>query len=199
MGARLSRRRRPHPAACGRRYRANVRGGRRIDGDGGTLDVVVQCRTTRSGRHVVYPRCAKAWDTEGDREFGDFRRGHRTKMLGCVGINQINRINRFANMGYWVRSSRGSAGSRTTAARLASGFAFEASGSRESRSLCCRTTSQAGRVAEKIGARFECIARNRSAVRDAKRTTPPCIRWCRRPVRRGPIEGAPFASAPGRE
>lgn len=107
-----------------------------------------------------YERCAKAWDTEGDREFGIFDTA-TDEVLGCVGINQINRVNRFANMGYWVRSSRSGRGIATTAARLASGFAFESLGLARIEIVALPDNMASRRVAEKVGARFECIARNR--------------------------------------
>ena len=109
---------------------------------------------------TFYERCAKAWDTDGDREFGIFD-AVSDEMLGCVGINQINRINRFANMGYWVRASRERRGIASTAARLASGFAFAALGLARIEIVVLPDNMASRRVAEKIGARFECIARSR--------------------------------------
>lgn len=110
--------------------------------------------------HTWYERCAKAWDTEGDREFGIFDLD-TGDVLGCVGINQINRVNRFANMGYWVRSTHAGRGIATTAARLAAGFAFANLGLARIEIVALPDNVASRRVAEKLGARFECIARSR--------------------------------------
>ena len=101
-----------------------------------------------------YERCAKAWVTEGDREFGIFD-VDTGDVLGCVGINQINRVNRFANMGYWVRSTHAGRGIATTAARLASGYAFANLGLARIEIVALPDNVASRRVAEKLGARFE--------------------------------------------
>lgn len=115
-----------------------------------------------------YERCAKAWDTDGDREFGIFDT-ETDAVLGCVGINQINRVNRFANMGYWVRSTHAGRGIATTAARLAAGFAFANLGLARIEIVALPDNLASRRVAEKLGARFECIARNRLQFGDETR------------------------------
>lgn len=108
-----------------------------------------------------YERTARAWASDdGDREFGIFDAASGTA-LGCVGINQINRVNLFANMGYWVRSSHERRGIASTAARLASGFAFADLGLVRIEIVALPDNEASRRVAEKIGARFECIARSR--------------------------------------
>ena len=107
-----------------------------------------------------FERSAKAWATDGDREFGIFDAASR-EVLGCVGINQINRLNNFANMGYWVRSSREGQGVASTAARLASGYAFAELGLARIEIVVLPDNTASRRVAEKIGAHFECLARNR--------------------------------------
>jgi RimJ/RimL family protein N-acetyltransferase len=144
---------------------------------------------------TFYERCAKAWDTDGDREFGIFD-AVSNELLGCVGINQINRINRFANMGYWVRASRERRGIASTAARLASGFAFAALGLARIEIVVLPDNMASRRVAEKVGARFECIARNRlqfgSEAHDAAMySLVPGDR-----AARVPIQGAAFAFRP---
>ena len=104
--------------------------------------------------------CGKNWQTEADREFGIFD-AKSNEALGCVGINQFNREHGFANLGYWVRANRTGSGIATTAARLAARFAFlELKLSRIE--IVARVDNVASRrVAEKVGAKFECVARNR--------------------------------------
>ncbi len=86
-------------------------------------------------------------------------------MLGCVGINPFNHVNVFADLGYWVRASRTGSGIASTAARLAAQFAFHEL--RLARiEIVARVDNLASRrVAEKIGAQFECIARHRLLYR----------------------------------
>ena len=117
---------------------------------------------------AFYERCANAWKTEGDREFGIFDAASG-EVLGCVGINQINRVNLFANMGYWVRASRERHGIASTAARLASDFAFVELGLARIEIVALPDNVASRRVAEKIGARFECIARSLLKFRDESR------------------------------
>lgn len=107
-----------------------------------------------------YERAAHAWTVEGDREFGIFD-ATSGQVLGCVGINQVNRVNLFANMGYWVRSSHERRGIASTAARLASDYAFANLGLARIEIAVLPDNAGSRRVAEKIGARFECIARSR--------------------------------------
>jgi RimJ/RimL family protein N-acetyltransferase len=115
-----------------------------------------------------YERCVSAWTVEGDREFGIFD-AVSGEVQGCVGINQINRVNLFANMGYWVRASREGRGIASTAARLASGFAFVELGLARIEIVALPGNAASRRVAEKVGARFECIARTRLQFRGQPR------------------------------
>ena len=113
-------------------------------------------------------RCANAWAADGDREFGIFDAASG-EVLGCVGINQINRVNLLANMGYWVRARREGRGIASTAARLASGFAFADLGLARIEIVALPDNAASRRVAEKVGARYECIARNRLQFRGEPR------------------------------
>ena len=54
---------------------------------------------------------------------------HRTgQILGGIGLTQINRHHRFANLYYWVRSSRTGEGVASRAVRLAARYAFVEAG-----------------------------------------------------------------------
>jgi RimJ/RimL family protein N-acetyltransferase len=104
--------------------------------------------------------CQHNWQTSTEREFGIFSSASGV-LLGCAGMNQINTMNNFGNLGYWVRAGHVRRGVATAAAALVAQFAF-----REMRltraEIVVRTDNRASRrVAEKLGARFECIARNR--------------------------------------
>src|SRR3989449_10815823 len=50
--------------------------------------------------------------------------GEGGRFLGGCGINQISTANRFANLGYWVRTSAMGRGVAPAAARLVAGYAF---------------------------------------------------------------------------
>ena len=90
-------------------------------------------------------------------------------MLGCVGINQINRVNLLANMGYWVRASRTGAGIASTAARLASRFGFASLGLARIEIVVLPDDGASRRVAEKVGAQYEGLARSRLLFGDETR------------------------------
>jgi ribosomal-protein-serine acetyltransferase len=79
---------------------------------------------------------------------------------GC-GINQINRANRFANLGYWVRSGAMGRGVAPTAARLVAEYAFRETDLIRLEIVCAIGNLRSQRVAEKVGAVREGVLRNR--------------------------------------
>ena len=82
-------------------------------------------------------------------------------VLGASGFNQINRQHRFANLGYWVRSSATRRGVASAAARLTARWGFRALGLGRAEIVAMRENAASCRAAEKAGARFEGVARNR--------------------------------------
>jgi RimJ/RimL family protein N-acetyltransferase len=48
------------------------------------------------------------------------------QLLGSVALNQINRAHNYANLGYWVRTSRAGQGIATASLKLIAKFAFSA-------------------------------------------------------------------------
>lgn len=107
----------------------------------------------------------EAWAQGTAYDFGLIE-GERGRLLGGCGLNTLNRDNRFANLGYWVRSSRTRQGLATAATRFVAAFGFTepALGRIEIVVATGNTASQ--RVAEKVGAVREGILRNRLVVRD---------------------------------
>lgn len=81
--------------------------------------------------------------------------------LGGIEINQIVKANRLANVGYWIRTSCTRQGIASAALRLAAQYAFGALGLTRLEIVCLPTNLLSRRVAEKAGARFEALARNR--------------------------------------
>jgi ribosomal-protein-serine acetyltransferase len=88
----------------------------------------------------------------------DLRTG---ELLGGAGLNQRNRQHRSANLGYWVRQSRQGEGIAARAARLVARFGFEQLGLVRIEIVAMPDNHASRRTAEKIGARFEAIARQR--------------------------------------
>ena len=81
--------------------------------------------------------------------------------VGGAGINQFNRLHNLANLGYWVRQSRQRVGLATAAVRVLAKFGFETLGLTRIEIVTASENHPSRRVAEKAGAQFECVARNR--------------------------------------
>jgi len=102
-------------------------------------------------------------ETEGDEGgFGVFEKGSG-RILGCAGLNRIDRINKHCNLGYWVRSSATGRGIATTVASRLATFALTELGMNRVE-IIAAVENVSLRVAEKIGAKREGIARSRLAV-----------------------------------
>ena len=83
------------------------------------------------------------------------------RYLGGCGINQINRIHRFGNLGYWVRSSATGRGVAVEAARQVAEFAFRTTDLVRLEIVCATGNHRSQRVAEKVGALREGVSRRR--------------------------------------
>ena len=83
------------------------------------------------------------------------------RYLGGCGINQVNRIHRFANLGYWVRSSATGRGVATEAVRQAAAFAFRETDLERLEIVCAVGNDRSQRVAERAGAVREGVLRCR--------------------------------------
>lgn len=83
------------------------------------------------------------------------------RYLGGCGINQINKPNRFANLGYWVRTSAMGQGVAPAAARLAAEYAFRETEIIRLEIVCAVGNVRSQRVAEKLGAVREGVLRSR--------------------------------------
>jgi len=100
-----------------------------------------------------------AWDAGGAYEFLVFERSGRH--VGAVGLNQINREHDFANLGYWVRQSSQRRGFAVEAVRRVARFAFDEARLARVEIVAAEGNAASRRVAERAGATFECVARNR--------------------------------------
>ncbi len=93
-----------------------------------------------------------------DRKSGQF--------LGAVGINQINPLHLFANLGYWVRTSCTGHRVAAEATWQAARFGFDELGLKRIEIVAAVGNLRSQRVAEKVGATREGIMRQRLRVAD---------------------------------
>ena len=87
------------------------------------------------------------------------------RLLGGMGVNQRNKEQRFANLGYWVRQSEQGRGIATRAGRLAIGFAFASVKVARLEIVAAEQNLPSRRTAERLGGIFEGILRKRLVVK----------------------------------
>jgi RimJ/RimL family protein N-acetyltransferase len=85
-------------------------------------------------------------------------------ILGGCGLSHIHPVYHLCNLGYWVRTSRHGEGLAGRAAKLAARFCFEHVGLIRAEIVMALGNERSRRVAEKIGAHYEGILRNRMVV-----------------------------------
>jgi ribosomal-protein-serine acetyltransferase len=95
------------------------------------------------------------------REYSFAIVGSGGRFLGGCGLNQINPIHRFGNLGYWVRTSATRQGVATEAVRQAAEFAFGNTGLVRLEIVCAVGNAASQRVAERAGAVREGVLRRR--------------------------------------
>ena len=103
-----------------------------------------------------------SWHTGEEYSFALF--DHVGKYVGGVGLNHFNRDHNIANLGYWVRQSRQRQGFATDAVRCLAKFGFETLALTRIEIVAASDNHASRRVAEKCGAEFECLARNRLVI-----------------------------------
>jgi len=107
--------------------------------------------------------CAAARADGNAHEFGIFaRNGH--DYVGAAGLNQFNRVNRFCNLGYWVRASAQRQGAGLAAIRALAAFAFDRLGQARVEIVVADGNLPSLALARKAGALHECVARNRLSL-----------------------------------
>jgi RimJ/RimL family protein N-acetyltransferase len=87
--------------------------------------------------------------------------GDDGRYLGGCGLNQVNRLHRFANLGYWVRSSATGRGVAREAVRQVAAFAFQETDLERLEIVCAVGNTRSQRVAERAGAVREGILKSR--------------------------------------
>jgi RimJ/RimL family protein N-acetyltransferase len=104
--------------------------------------------------------CDEGWRRGEHYGFAAFD-AKTAQFLGAAGLNQRNRKHNFMNLGYWVRTSQQGNGVAVRAARLVAAFGFGQIGLTRIEIVTALDNRESRRVAEKSGAVFEAIARNR--------------------------------------
>jgi ribosomal-protein-serine acetyltransferase len=84
--------------------------------------------------------------------------------LGSCGINGVNRSHKFANLGYWVRTSATGRGAATAATKLLAKFGFQELKLNRIEIVISVGNRPSERVAEKVGATKEGILRRRLVI-----------------------------------
>lgn len=102
------------------------------------------------------------WQSGEAYEFAMFDSAN--EYVGGAGINQFNHLHNLASLGYWVRQSRQRCGLATAAVRILAKFGFETLGLTRIEIVAASENGPSRRVAEKAGAQFECLARNRLVI-----------------------------------
>jgi ribosomal-protein-serine acetyltransferase len=108
-------------------------------------------------------RCEATWDAGHEYEFALF--DHAGHYLGGAGLNQFRPVHNFANLGYWVRQSRQRQGFVVEAIGLLARFGFATLALTRIEIVTAFDNVPSRRAAEKAGAAFECLARNRLILR----------------------------------
>lgn len=86
--------------------------------------------------------------------------------VGGCGINHIDRIERFANLGYWVRTSRAGRGIAPVAVLQLISWTFANTNLNRIEIVVAVHNSRSQRVAEKVGAERDAILKKRLMVRE---------------------------------
>jgi RimJ/RimL family protein N-acetyltransferase len=107
--------------------------------------------------------CNQGWHAGEQYAFAIFDTAGR--LLGGVGLNQLDERNLRANLGYWIRSSATGRGHAVRAARAIATFGFERLALRRIEIVAAEGNLASQRCAEHIGTRREGIARQRVLMR----------------------------------
>lgn len=100
------------------------------------------------------------WNTGKEYSFAILDSGNKS-LLGSVGLNLINRAHNFASVGYWIRTGRTRSGAGSAAVRLAAAYGIEKLYFNRLELIISMENVASRRVAEKAGAHFVGVLRNR--------------------------------------
>lgn len=120
---------------------------------------------TDAQAQVWFACCAENIRNGRAYDLGIFSIDEKT-LYGGIAINQINAKHRYGVIGYWVRESKQRRGIATQAVRLISSFGFDELKLSRLEIPIAEANHASQGVAEKAGAAYEGIARNRLVIRD---------------------------------
>lgn len=101
-----------------------------------------------------------AWDNRSEFPLGIFDASNG-EVIGGTGVNHINKSDRIGNIGYWISTPFVGQGIATSAARYAADLGFAELGLTRQEIIALTHNLASQRVAERLGAMRECVARNR--------------------------------------
>jgi ribosomal-protein-serine acetyltransferase len=103
--------------------------------------------------------CKRNWEDGGHYDFAIY--DAQDRLIGGIGLNQLDEHDLRANLGYWLRNSASGQGYAALAGRRLARFAFEALALRRIEIVAAVGNLASQRCAERIGAKREGIARQR--------------------------------------
>lgn len=106
-----------------------------------------------------FEHCRQARASGEAHEFGLF--DARGRYVGGCGLNQFNRLNRFCNLGYWVRESRQREGAALAAVQALRDLALGRLGQARVEIVVAEGNAASHGVAVRAGALLEGLARHR--------------------------------------
>lgn len=119
---------------------------------------------TQDEARAWFAHCRQAWRAGAACELGIFARADARRVLGGIGLNRLDALHRSANLGYWVRHTAERQGIASEAAQALAQYGFRALARVRIEIVVAQGNRASTRVARKLGARMECLARNRLIV-----------------------------------
>jgi ribosomal-protein-serine acetyltransferase len=113
-------------------------------------------------------RCHSQWE-RGEHYSFAICDAEAASFLGSVGLSHLNPTHKFANVGYWVRTSHTGKGIASAATRLIARFAFRELGLHRLEIVVATDNPASQRVAEKARAKREGILRHRLVLGGRRR------------------------------
>jgi len=107
-----------------------------------------------------FETCERAIETRSAFDIGIFRKNDGL-LVGSVAINRIDAANRIGSIGYWVRESQQGNGYCSDAVNRIKEFGFHELDLARLEIVVLVENGASRQVAEKCGAKLECIAENR--------------------------------------
>ena len=125
------------------------------------------CRAdlTRAELEPVFASIEEEWE-QGESYTFAILDSASNAFLGTVGLNRINKLEKTANLHYWVRAGSTGRGIATRAARLAARFGLLDKGFQRIGIIVPEGNTSSERVAERLGAQREGILRNACRLHD---------------------------------